>query len=730
VTVRPAGRARSRPRVRLGSALFPGDRRVWWIAAGATLLTLAVVIVWLATTHETYAGTNSVAVRSVAADVAAGEQLCVPGVDVPERTAAVRFGAFWTGSSRPELELRVRAGSATRIGRLAGGTEVSPVTGARPDVPIRPLTRAGRGSVCLTPRGGAIRLGGMLDLPGDQRAPTVDGRPLDARIALWFIPSAGEERSLLTLVPELLERAALFRPDPIGEWTYVLLILLVWPVVAYSVARLMATRLAGVSGGARTALLVAAIGFTVAASWALVTPPFDAPDEPEHFAYAQSFAETGKAPEGSPGRRPAYSSRAVAALDAMRIYSHVEAPDGRPPWDAGAERRWQARMERSPGRQDDGGGYLTSTSTHSPAYYALTVPAYELADDPFSQLLLMRLVSALLGASAAACAFLTVRELLPRHEWAALAAGLVVALQPMFAFISGSLNNDAGVNAAAALLVFLLVRGLRRGLSIPLALAIGAVLAVMPLLKGTGYAVYPAAAIGIAGMLWRRHRRSDVAPYASLAGCFGAVYLIWSTIADSFGRTTFTTPGGASPAGSGGIGDKVLIHFTGYLSYVWQVFLPKLWFMYDLHLTDWPARQIYIERGWAAFGWYAFTFPGWVYTVIAVAVIAALVLCAVTLLRERRPALARGWEIAVLATALAGVVAGVEAAYFSTTPVAILPEQGRYAFTAVVPLAAVAVGACFAFGRRRAPVVAALLLAALTGFSLCAQVLGFTSFYS
>jgi hypothetical protein len=36
--------------------------------------------------------------------------------------------------------------------------------------------------------------------------------------------------------------------------------------------------------------------------------------------------------------------------------------------------------------------------------------------------------------------------------------------------MSGVINSDAGVNAAAALLVFLLVRGLRRGLTVPLGL--------------------------------------------------------------------------------------------------------------------------------------------------------------------------------------------------------------------------------------------------------------------
>ena len=43
--------------------------------------------------------------------------------------------------------------------------------------------------------------------------------------------------------------------------------------------------------------------------------------------------------------------------------------------------------------------------------------------------------------------------------------GLLVAFQPMFGFISGAINNDNGVNAAAAAIAYLLIRGLRRGLT-------------------------------------------------------------------------------------------------------------------------------------------------------------------------------------------------------------------------------------------------------------------------
>ena len=39
--------------------------------------------------------------------------------------------------------------------------------------------------------------------------------------------------------------------------------------------------------------LIALIAFANAASWALITPAFNAPDEPDHFAYGQYLATTG-----------------------------------------------------------------------------------------------------------------------------------------------------------------------------------------------------------------------------------------------------------------------------------------------------------------------------------------------------------------------------------------------------------------------------------------------------
>ncbi len=704
---------------------------MWLWASFSLAICLLVVLGYLLVPEDRYTGTNSVSSRSVVASVRPGEELCVPQLDVPKGTGRIRLRAFWSGARSPGFEATLRTSGRRLATRVAPAAGRSPVQGVRVDLPFAKLrvpSASVRGTLCLSPLERTTQFGGMAKLQSNQVSPTLDGRPIGSRVAVWFLPREGERHSLIGVLPDALGRAARFRPEVVGGWTYVLLLFLLPPALWLASVRLFATRVSGATGGARTALAVGAIALATAATWALVTPPFDGPDEPDHFAYAQHLAESGDPPDRSPSSRRAYSSSAVEALEAMRVYSFVESPEGRPPWLGVDERRFERRWNAARASSDNGGGYLVSTAAHSPAYYTLTVPAYYAASsgDIFDRLTLMRFVSALLGALTAALAFLAVRELFSRHEWAAVAAGLLVAFQPMFGFMSGVVNNDAGVNAAAALLVYLMLRGLRRGLTLPLGVATGATAAMLPLMKGTGYALYPALAVALTGMVWRRHSPRQLVGLGALVGTAAGAQGIWSAIARSFDRTTLTTPGG----GSGPV-RRALDAPDLYLSYLWQTFAPRLPFMTDLHSQRWPAYDIYVERGFAAFGWYAVKFPIWVYVLIAVAALAAGALCAVALWRERIAARARGWELTALVVAVVGVIGGVAAAYMTShgdRPV--VAEQGRYAFTAIVPLATIALGACFAFGRRRAPAVAGGVVGAMMGLGYASLWLAFEGFFA
>jgi 4-amino-4-deoxy-L-arabinose transferase-like glycosyltransferase len=481
---------------------------------------------------------------------------------------------------------------------------------------------------------------------------------------------------------------------------------------------------------------IALIAFGNIAAWTLITPSFDSPDEMEHYAYAQHLAETGKPPSRDPGP-PARSTEEVAALDGVRLVSHIETADGRPPWLAADVARWHAEERRlAPLRRDNGGG-PTTAATHSPLYYSLLLPGYAAGSSGtvFARLWAMRLLSALLGALTAGVVLLAVRELLPDRPALAAAAGLLVAFQPMVGFISGAVNNDAGVNLVAALLVYLVVRALRRGLGTGLGAAIGATLVVLPLMKLTGFALYPAAAIGLAGVAWRARARGALrpAPWAAAAGAFVVAAAAWAALAPGLGRSLLPTPGGAVTPGStapGGV--SAAAHPLDFLSYLWQVFLPRLPFMGDLHVQRWPAFDIYVQRGWGAFGWYAKLFPDWVYGVIAVAMLAAGALALRLLWRARRGAArALAPELLFLASVALFVVLAVEIAYFTNVKFrSVVAEQGRYAFPAITALAGIAVAGAAGAGRRWAVPVLTAMVVGVIGLSFASQLLTLTSFYT
>ncbi|HLY29109.1 MAG TPA: glycosyltransferase family 39 protein, partial [Aggregatilineales bacterium] len=75
---------------------------------------------------------------------------------------------------------------------------------------------------------------------------------------------------------------------------------------------------------------------------------------------------------------------------------------------------------------------------------------------------LSRLLSVLLGALSVAATYLIAEALFPARRWLPLVAGIFTAFNPMFLFISGSVNNDNLSNALAAVLLLFIVRLVKR----------------------------------------------------------------------------------------------------------------------------------------------------------------------------------------------------------------------------------------------------------------------------
>lgn len=722
-------------------AFLKGSRAVWIPAAVIGAIMLALTVWQLTLPRDFYTGTNSVGVRSVVADVNPGQTLCIPDLSLPAETGRVQLAVF---AHRPTFTgtIRVTAAGQTSTSTITGSTATGILQYASASIPRRPASPATvPATVCLSPKDGLFELGGMIGLQGNQTPAKLGAEAITNRIGVWFLPPAGVQRSLLSSASQIFKRAALFRPGIVGPWTYPVLLLVVLPLLWAAALLLLARAATGreLKLGRRripSVLAIALIAFVNAGCWALITPAFNGPDEPDHFAYAQYFAETGHAPSHNPDAKPAFSSDEALAMEAVNVYSQVSLTDSRPPWLAGEQERWEVRRDQTPHPADNGGGATEAASPHQPAYYALLAPAYELvrSQSTFSQITAMRLVSALLGAIVAMCAFGIVRELLPRWPVAAAAAGLLVAFHPMFGFISGVINNDSGINAAAALALYLVIRALRRRLTLRLALALGATLAVAPLMKETGYEIYPAIAVGLVGVGWRSHRAGDLRVWAGLIVSLLGVKVVWSLLQPVFYPAVAGQPGSGS--GSGGVAATSALslaeHLPGrFMVYLWELFLPRLSFMGDLFPPGWPFKSIYVVRGWGAFGWYEWTFPNWVYNVIILAMGAVGLLVVSASVRERVAIRARLFEVAVIALYPVCVLVAVEAAFFDPTGGrTVVAEQGRYLFPAIAALSAIAIAGTFGLGRRWHVPLATVLVVAMIGLSYASQLLTLGSFYT
>jgi hypothetical protein len=146
--------------------------------------------------------------------------------------------------------------------------------------------------------------------------------------------------------------------------------------------------------------------------------------------------------------------------------------------------------------------------------------------------------------------------------------------------------------------------------------------------------------------------------------------------------------------------------------------------------TPLPAFVIFVERGWGAFGWYDVLFPHWLFLAIAAAMVLSILLGVLAARREWAVVRGRAPELAILLLTPIAVVAGFEAAFYTTGARNFIPEFGRYAFPAIAALAVLVGGSLYAFPRRWVPFAGSALLVGMIGLSYAAQLLTLTGFYA
>ena len=281
-----------------------------------------------------------------------------------------------------------------------------------------------------------------------------------------------------------------------------------------------------------------------------------------------------------------------------------------------------------------------------------------------------------------------------------------MAFQPVFGFISGGVNNDNLLWTCSAALIYLIARVLRRGLTPRLGLALGGVALAGVLTKTSFAGLLPGAALACLIAVWRApapQRRPALVGALAAGGVLAIFSGAWLLAAQAlFGRTTTTaTAGFVSTA----VNQRTSL--SGQLSYLWQVFLPRL-----PHMTpflnfggEYPLWNPYFQSFIGRFGWFRFGFPMWV-NWMALGIFGAIfALVGNALFRARRAVRGRWLELACYLTVMAGYFGLVEVASYRFQVVNHAGfEQVRYLLPLLpfygLLVAVAAVGAGTAVGAR------------------------------
>lgn len=447
----------------------------------------------------------------------------------------------------------------------------------------------------------------------------------------------------------------------------------------------------------RSAAACGLIVFINLVAWSIVTPPFQAPDEPTHLAHVQRIAETGQAPRPSELDRPALSSAGMKALELTSFGSVIGNVFAKPPWTERDDRRVSEDLKGSvtggiPEAPSDDGGGAAAYSGYPPTYYALLAIPYLAAKvggaTIFGELAAARIGSSLLTALAMIAIFMFIRELLPRSRAVWAPATLCVGLMPYVAFIGSSVNNDVLVTFTAALVFLSLALCFRRGLTVRRAVFVGVASALVLISKPTVFPLLAGVALGLAIVAVRAAREDSRVALRSLAavalGAFVplAVFMVintglWDRPLNPYEAGSVGTAEGAGTSAELQKDRSV----TGLFSYAFQFWLPRPSFLTNQVGDVYPLWETMFKGFVGRFGWVDFAFPNWVFNVVLAVWSVLLVLVARALVIGRTTLRQRLPEFITYLVMTLGLLAFVAAfGYVWKLDTEVLVEQARYLF--------------------------------------------------
>jgi len=454
-------------------------------------------------------------------------------------------------------------------------------------------------------------------------------------------------------------------------------------------------------------------------------PPFQGKDEAYHFAYVEQLAENGTLPEIGQEKNP-FPPEESLVLRGLHYEEVVGSPQT-PAISSMAEQRTLAG-DVNAGASLQGTGEAGIASSEPPLYYALQTIPYALGHgNILTQLQLMRLVGTLFGAITALLIFFFLREILPDALWAATIGALCVALQPQFAFMSGSVNPDSMLFAVAAAVFLCLARAFRRGLTRRLAIALGILIAVgfMTKLNFIGFAVGAFAGLAVLAVREARSRGHEALLSPAIAAGIGILPVMLYALRNILeSHATFGIASGDTSL----ISTKSLVH---ELSYIWQVYMPRLPGMTHYFRGIMTYKDIWFDRSVGFYGWMDTMFPVWVDNVALVPAGVIAVLCGRELVARRDALRVRLPELGVYAAIAVGVLVMIGASSYLSDVISHEAAFGepRYLLPLLPLLGALITLAIRGAGRRWAPVVGAAMVILFLGHDIFSQLQVIARYY-
>ncbi|HEY3970520.1 MAG TPA: DUF2142 domain-containing protein [Solirubrobacteraceae bacterium] len=492
-------------------------------------------------------------------------------------------------------------------------------------------------------------------------------------------------------------------------------------------ARLLLAVRGSLAGVPRAAWVCALVALLNAVCWSLITPPFLALDEPDHFAYVQQLAENGRLPTSAQSE---YSEEEQLALRDLHQSEVRFRPAGHPIFSVAEQRKLESDLAQPLTRAGPGGAGVATSEP--PLYYALETIPYALGSSGsiLDRLELMRLLSAFFGAITALFVFLFLREALPAAPWAWTVGGLGAALEPLLAFSTSTVDPDSLLFAISAMVFYGIARAFRRGLTRRSALTLGVLCAVGLLTKLNFAGLLPGVIFALVLLTRRASRQAGsgiylrwLTPALVIALSPGILYGLINLLS---GHHTF----GLVSSGLGGLtsGHRSI---PAELSYIWQFYLPRLPWMHSYFGEIFTPRQIWLRNVIGLYGWGDTTFPGWVYNLALVPLAAIAALCLRTLIVERARLRARIVELVAYALMSVGVMVLVAAASYLLLSGGGVAEftDARYLLPMLALWAAILALAARGAGSRWGPTVGVLIVVLVFAHDVFSQLQVIARYY-